>query len=108
MPMDRKISVSYTPDGEPNRFGEYEPGEPVTLNLWATQLQDRISRTVESFGVYGVAARAYRIRYHADLVRVVEAGVEVTVTDEGYEQIVESVGEPDGTRRRFLDVLIRE
>ena len=81
--MDRKIAVSYTPDGEPNRFGEYEPGEPVTLHLWCTLLQDRTSRTVESFGVYGTAARAYRIRYLADLVRVVEAGVEVTLVDEG-------------------------
>ena len=55
-----------------------------------------------------MASRAYRIRYNVDLVRAVEAGLTVRVTDEGYEQIVQSVGEPEGTRRRFLDLLIRE
>ena len=73
MPADRRITVSFT-GGEFNRFGEFVPA-PVTLNLWATQLQDGVTRKLEGFGAYGVASRAYRIRYNVDLVRAVEAGL---------------------------------
>ena len=107
MPADRRITVSFTQTTF-NRAGEAET-TTTTRELWATRTtQDGVARSLDGRGSYGASARAYRIRYWPDLVRAIEAGQTVTVTDEGTAQTVQSAGEPEGTRRRFLDLLIRE
>ena len=113
MPLDRRITITYD-GGDFDADGFFVSGETVTLSLWATEIQDNVTRNFAAGGsVYGSASRVYRIRYLAGLVRAIENGVTVRLTDERYEQVVHSVGEPNEregvrARRRFLDVLISE
>ena len=65
MPMDRRITVSFTTTTR-NRAGEAET-TTTTRELWATRLQDGVARILDSRGGYSAAARAYRIRYWPDL-----------------------------------------
>ena len=106
--LDRIISVTYS-----TTTLERDGTESVVVNslgeVWARKVQDSVARTQEGFGGYGTAARSYRVRYNALLVTAIEAGETIKVTDGGYEQIIEAVGEPERSgRRRFLDLIVRE
>lgn len=106
--LDRIISVTYT-----TTTLERDGNTGVVINalgeLWSRKIQDSVARTQEGFGGYGTAARSYRVRYNALLVTAIEAGETIKVTDGGYEQIIEAVGEPERAgRRRFLDLIVRE
>ena len=106
--LDRIISVEYTTTTV-GRDGSEEVTTTPLGEVWARKVQDSVSRTLEGFGGYGVAARSYRVRYNALLVTAIETGETVKVTDGGYEQIIEAVGEPERSgRRRFLDLIVRE
>ncbi len=102
MPLDRRISVTYTttPSG----------GSPMTttLNVWGQKLQDNVARDLAPGGVRRAANRVYRVRFNQVLVTAIEGGETVEVIDNGLTQVVSGIGEPDRTRRRFLDLLISE
>ena len=107
MPMDRRITISFTTT---TRYRASKAQTAATTReLWATRTDTGADRSLESGGVRGRSQRTYRIRYWPDLVAAVEAGETATVTERGsaLAQTVVNVAEPDGTRRRFLDVTAR-
>ena len=91
-----------------NQFGEHVE---TTTNYpaWARLIQDTVARTVEAGGVYGLAARTWRVRFNQAFVDAQEAGQTITVVY-GTEEPdrVTGVGEPTTAgplrRRRFLDL----
>ena len=108
MLLDRRVTLSWTRTTGTDRAGR-PVTETVDREVWATKIQDGVSRSLEVQGSYSTAARTYRLRYAADLLRAAEAGATIKVVDDGLEQVVQGVGEPvNQGRRRFLDVLIRE
>ena len=105
--LDRRISVTYTTTTV-GRDGSAET-TTATLGMWARKIQDNVTRTLEAQGAYGTAARSYRVRYNPALVAAIEAGETVQVIEQGYEQTIEAVGEPERAGRlRFLDLIVRE
>ena len=111
MPLDRRITVSYTTS---TRLQDGSADVVTTeLQVWATKLQDNVNRQLFAGGSYGTEARVYRIRYLPILITKIDRGETVRVTDPDAgirAQIVSSVGEsdPDTSRRRFMDLLIGE
>lgn len=106
MALDRRITLAFdttTVDrtGTPQTTTE-------TVDVWAERLQDNVARTLESQGAYGTASRVYRVRFNPAIVASFNDGEEVRVTDGSYEQVVKGAGEPEGSRRRFLDLVIQE
>ena len=106
--LDRIVIITYS-----TTTLERDGTESVVVNslgeVWARKVQDSVARTQEGFGGYGVASRSYRVRYNILLVTAIQDGETVKVMDGGYEQIIETAGEPERSgRRRFLDLIVRE
>ena len=107
MPLDRRITVRVATTTR-NHFGE--PVSTATdYPVWATLIQDRIARNIETGGTYGLADRVWRVRFNQAFPDALTAGHRVSVIyDDGADpDIVTGIGEPDDrvNRRRFLDLL---
>ena len=92
-----------------NDFGEPVP-TTVDHNVWAMLIQDKVARNVGPSGVYGLAARTWRVRFDQRFVDAQEAGETITVVYNSEEpDRVTGIGEPETRgplrRRRFLDLM---
>ena len=104
MPADRRITASFSTTSF-NESGEPERAD-LSLELWATRVDTGADRLLETGGTRGQARRTYRVRWLRALVDAVEAGETVTIREPGgdLEMRAITIAEPEGTRRRFLDV----
>ena len=108
--LDRRIVVRVASTAF-NDFGE-PTVETVDHNVWAMLIQDKVARNVGAGGVYGLAARTWRVRFDQRFVDAQEAGETITVvygSGEDEPDRVTGVGEPVTRgplrRRRFLDLV---
>ena len=110
--LDRRITVRVSTEGV-NQFGE---PETVTTDypVWATLVQDKVSRGIGVGGVYANADRVWRVRFNQAFADAIGTGSEVVVlsgpqggaTPNPNRDTITGIGEPDRhDRRRFLDLL---
>lgn len=104
--LDRLVMLVVDQGGRRTR-GEYSP-DNVTLTVWARRSDTRADRLLETGGARGQTRRTYRIRYDARVIQAFEAGRELRLTDPDAELSTTfvTVAEPEGTRRRWLDVTV--
>jgi len=104
--LDRVIRLTYDRGGTTTR-GHYTP-DNVTETQWARRTDTGADRLLETGGTRGQVRRTYRLRYHAPMLAVFEAGRTVTLADpdSALPTAVVTIAEPAGTRRRWLDVTV--
>ena len=104
MPLDHLVTVTHTPPGHRNEFGEWVLGVPVPYRVWAT-IEDSGSTDEETADGTRIAAiKSFTFRWVSVLARVPIS--ELTVLDEyGTLWDAEDVrtNEERG-RRRFLAI----
>lgn len=105
--LDRRIIVRVV-ETTTNNFGE--PVETTTnYPVWATLVQDRLARNIETGGAYALADRVWRVRFNQAFLDAHAAEGEIRIIYDPAEDpdIVTGIGEPNRrmNRRRFLDLL---
>ena len=114
--LDRLITVTYTPPGTRNMYGEFVEGTPVVYPVWAEVMPKSLTDIAEEGGQRGEARRDWRIRWVDGLYGVPTNLLTVTdderIDDTGdavpwvwsVENLTEYVGRNGEYRRRFMDV----
>ena len=102
MPLDRRITVIITADGEYDQYGEFQPGVPVEYPMWAEQRGAGSVDTNTPGGIYVSAVRSYTVRYSAALVDASIATVTIRDAD-GNIWNADSISESDA-RKRYIGI----
>ena len=69
MPADRRITVQVQGEGfrDPDRQGEYVPGEVVDYPVWASRRDVGQERKIERQGTRDETSRDWRIRWNSKI-----------------------------------------
>ena len=117
MPLDRRLTITYTGPGHRNQFGEFVPAVPEVWNVWASVDPLRQRTIFEEGGASDDRRRHWRIRFlpgilavQANLVTIFE-GEHVDTADMANAPIIyrayniyEDTGRNMEVRRRWMVV----
>ena len=114
--LDRRITVRVSTTG----FNAFSEPESTTTDypVWATLVQDRVTRGIGEAGVYANADRVWRVRFNQVFLDAIGSGEQVDVIVGSVQaaadgsmpnanfDTITGIGEPErADRRRFLDLL---
>ena len=102
MPLDRRITVIITPEGEYSEFGEFEEGTPVPYPMWAEQRGAGSVDTNTPGGIFVSGVRSFTVRYFAALANASIATVSIRDAD-GNIWNADSLSESDA-RKRYIGI----
>ena len=100
--LDRLVEVNIEAPGTRNQYGEHVPGAVQTFRRWTTRMAKTKEDVEQEGGTYNLVRRTYRVRWFRELANA--APSQVTLVDGPLEFNVEKIVEPEGSRRRFLDL----
>ena len=116
MTLDRYITITHTPPGRRNMYGEFVAGTPVFHPAWAALKPEGSEDEPEVGGVRGVTKRSWRVRWQPGIVGVNVALLTITDGERidangdsvpwvfSCEKVAEFVGKYGEYRHRFLDL----
>ena len=90
MPLDRRLTITYTGPGTRNAYGEFVPATPTVWNVWASVDPLRQQTIFDEGGTANDRRRHWRIRFLPGLLAV---RANLVTIDEG--ETVDTVDMPD-------------